>query len=84
MGNGINELDASGEETLSVLVGRLRESGYEVSLSGLNDDVLDVLRRTRLYERIGEDHLFRSVTQAPMRASSPIFLSLDFQCSFGK
>jgi sulfate permease, SulP family len=64
VGNGINELDASGEEMLSMLVGRLRESGYEVSLSGLNDDVLDVLRRTRLYERIGEDHLFRNVASA--------------------
>jgi len=64
VGNGINELDASGEEMLSVLVGRLRESGYEISLSGLNDNVLDVLRRTRLYERIGEDHLFRNVASA--------------------
>ena len=64
VGNGINELDASGEEMLSVLVGRLRESGYEVSLSGLNDEVLDVLRRTRLFERIGEDHLFRNVASA--------------------
>lgn len=64
VGNGINELDASGEEMLSMLVGRLRESGYEVSLSGLNDAVLDVLRRTRLYERIGEDHLFRNVATA--------------------
>ncbi len=64
VGNGINELDASGEEMLSVLVGRLREAGFEVSLSGLNDNVLDVLRRTRLYERIGEDHLFRSVASA--------------------
>ena len=64
VGNGINELDASGEEMLSVLVARLRESGFEVSLTGLNDGVLDVLRRTRLYERIGEDHLFRNVASA--------------------
>jgi MFS superfamily sulfate permease-like transporter len=64
VGNGINELDASGEEMLSTLVGRLREAGYEVSLTGLNDGVLDVLRRTRLYERIGEDRLFRNVATA--------------------
>ncbi|TAN40131.1 MAG: STAS domain-containing protein [Nitrospirae bacterium] len=64
VGNGINELDASGEEMLSILAARLREAGYEVSLSGLNDSVLDVLRRTRLYERIGADHLFRNVAQA--------------------
>ncbi|MBN1212289.1 MAG: STAS domain-containing protein [candidate division Zixibacteria bacterium] len=64
VGNGINELDASGEDMLSQLVGRLREAGYDVSISGLNDAVLDVLRRTHLYEKIGEDHLFRNVDRA--------------------
>ncbi len=64
VGNGMNELDASGEEMLSLIVSRLRASGYEVSISGLNDSVLDVMRRTRLYERLGEDHLFRSVALA--------------------
>jgi MFS superfamily sulfate permease-like transporter len=64
VGDGINELDASGEEMLSMLVARLRESGFEVSLSGLNDSVLDVLKRTRLYERIGEDHIFPNVSSA--------------------
>ena len=64
VGNGINELDASGEDMLSQLVGRLREAGYDVSISGLNDAVLDVLRRTNLYEKIGEDHLFRNVDRA--------------------
>jgi len=58
IGHGINELDASGEEMLSILLSRLNDAGYEVSFSGLKDNVLDVLRRTGLYERIGEDHLF--------------------------
>ncbi|MFW5740030.1 MAG: SulP family inorganic anion transporter, partial [Myxococcota bacterium] len=77
VGNGINELDASGEEMLSVLVGRLRESGFEVSLSGLNDDVIDVLRRTRLYERIGEDHLFRNVASAVEALHGPTHRGSD-------
>ncbi|HEB85285.1 MAG TPA: STAS domain-containing protein [Bacteroidetes bacterium] len=64
VGNGINELDASGEVALSVLVSRLRELGYDVSFSGLNDHVLDVMRRTHLYDKIGEDHLFPSVAYA--------------------
>jgi sulfate permease, SulP family len=62
--NAINELDASGEETLSLLTTRLREAGYDISISGLNDSILDVLRRTHLYEKIGEDHLFRNVAFA--------------------
>jgi len=64
VGNGINELDASGEEALSILVNRLRESGVDFSISGLNDYVLDVMRRTGLYNKIGENHLFRNATLA--------------------
>jgi len=64
VGNGINELDASGEDMLAVLVGRIREAGYDISFSGLNDAVLDVMRRTHLYETIGEDHLYRNATRA--------------------
>jgi len=56
--HGINELDASGEEMLSLLVSRLRDAGHDVSFSGLKDEVIDVLKRTHLYEEIGEDHMF--------------------------
>jgi MFS superfamily sulfate permease-like transporter len=64
VGNGINVLDASGEDKLSSIVFRLREAGYDVSFSGLNDSVLDVMRRTGLYNMIGEDHLYRNVARA--------------------
>jgi SulP family sulfate permease len=56
--HGINEIDASGEELLGKLVPQLRKQGYEVSFSGLKDEVLDVLKRTGLYEVIGEAHMF--------------------------
>ncbi|MEW5944788.1 MAG: SulP family inorganic anion transporter [bacterium] len=62
--NGINELDASGEEMLSVFVDRLREGGHDISFSGFNDHVIDVMKRTHLYEKIGEDHMFRNVQGA--------------------
>ncbi|HDS01201.1 MAG TPA: STAS domain-containing protein [candidate division Zixibacteria bacterium] len=64
VGNGINELDASGEDMLSHLTDRLREAGYDLSISGLNDHVLDTMRRTYLYYKIGEDHLFRNADRA--------------------
>ena len=64
VGNGINELDASGEEMLSRTLKGLREAGYDFSMSGLNDTVLDVMRRTGLYDRIGEDHLYRNAILA--------------------
>ncbi len=64
VGNGINELDASGEEMLSLLVERFQELGLDFSITGLNDPVLDVLKKTYLYDRIGENHIFRSVARA--------------------
>ncbi len=64
VGNGINELDASGEEKLSELVDRLRDTGCDIFISGLNDQVLDVMKRTHLYAKIGEDHLYRNVAWA--------------------
>lgn len=64
MANGINELDASGEETLSNLVTRVREKEIDISLTGLNNSVLDAMKRTGLYEKLGKDHLFRTVNLA--------------------
>jgi anti-anti-sigma factor len=64
VGNGINIIDASGEDMLAQLVHRLRDAGYDISMCGLNDPVADVLRRTGLYYRIGEDHFFRNVDTA--------------------
>jgi len=64
VGNGINELDASGEETLAMLVERLHEHGLGFSMSGLNDQVLDTLRRTGLLAKIGEENIYRNATRA--------------------
>jgi SulP family sulfate permease len=58
--DGINELDASGEEVIRHLVERLRESGMRVAFSGLKQQVLAVMRNTGLYEIIGEQNMFRT------------------------
>ncbi len=62
--NGINDIDASGEETLSLLIDRVRSAGVDISLSGVNESVMKVLRRTHLPEKIGEDHLFPTMEKA--------------------
>lgn len=62
--NGINDIDASGEETLSLLVDRIRSAGLDVSLSGVNESVMKVLKRTHLDAKIGEDHLFPTMELA--------------------
>jgi MFS superfamily sulfate permease-like transporter len=62
--NGITDIDASGEEVLSLLVDRLRSGGYEVTFSGLNENVTTVLKRTYLWQRIGEENIFHTLAQA--------------------
>ncbi len=62
--NGINEMDASGEETLSLLVDRIRSRGLDISFSGVNEEVLKVLKRTYLLEKIGHDHIYHTKEQA--------------------
>ncbi len=62
--DGINELDASGEEMLSLLVDRLRDRNLDIFFSGLKSQIIEVMKRTRLYEKIGEDRFFRTEGQA--------------------
>lgn len=62
--NGINDIDTSGEETLALIVDRLRSSGYGISLSGVNETVMAVLKRTHLFENIGGDNIFPTMEKA--------------------
>lgn len=62
--NGINDIDASGEETLSLLVDRIRSAGIDISLSGVNETVMKVLKRTHFIEKVGEDHIYPTMEKA--------------------
>lgn len=64
VGDGINQLDASGEEVVHHLVERLRENGVELVFSGLKKQVLDVMRSTGLIDRIGQHNIFATEDQA--------------------
>ena len=64
VGEGINELDASGEEVVHHLVERLRSNGVNMVFSGLKKQVLDVMRATRLYEAIGERNFYITADRA--------------------
>ena len=55
---GINDVDSSGEETLSLLVDRVRSSGIDISMCGVNEAVMEVFSRTHFLEKIGKDHIF--------------------------
>ena len=62
--NGINEVDASGERALGLLVSRLHAAGYAVTFSGLKLQVMDVLEETGLDEEIGVDNIFPTLAGA--------------------
>jgi anti-anti-sigma factor len=62
--NGINDMDASGEEALSLIIDRCRAAGVDISLSGVNESVMAVFKRTHLLERIGRDHIYATTEKA--------------------
>ncbi len=61
---GINDIDSSGEEALSLTVDRVRSAGIDISLSSVNRSVMQVLRRTHLIVKIGEDHIYPTIENA--------------------
>ncbi len=62
--NSINQLDASGEEVLHHVVQRMHDNGITVVFSGLKKQILDVMRRTGLYEQIGEQNIHATADMA--------------------
>jgi anti-anti-sigma factor len=62
--NGVSDIDASGEEALSLIVDRCRASGVDISLSGVNESVMAVFERTHLLEKIGRSHIYPTTERA--------------------
>jgi MFS superfamily sulfate permease-like transporter len=62
--SSINDIDSSGEEALSLTVDRIRSAGIDISLSGVNRAVMQVLTRTHLIVKIGEDHIYPTIESA--------------------
>ena len=61
---GINQIDASGEEVLHHLVERFNENGITVVFSGLKKQILDVMRASHLIEIVSEENIFPTEEQA--------------------
>lgn len=64
VGDGINQLDASGEEIIHHLVQASRENGVTMVFSGLKQQVLQVMQNTGLYSYIGAENFYRTVDNA--------------------
>jgi SulP family sulfate permease len=58
IGNGINRVDATGEEKLRALATDLKQAGVTLMLSGLKKQVREALERAGLDEVIGRENIF--------------------------
>ena len=60
IGNGINQIDATGEEKLRALASDLKLAGVVLMLSGLKKPIREALARSGLDEILGRENLFAS------------------------
>lgn len=61
---GINSIDATGEEMLSNLVDRLKDAGVELIFARAKKQLWDTFERTHLMDKLGSDHMFAIRTHA--------------------
>jgi SulP family sulfate permease len=56
--DGINQLDASGDEVIHHMLERLRANGIRVVFSGLKKQVIDVMQHSGVFAFIGQQNIF--------------------------
>ena len=64
VGDGINQVDASGEEVLKHLVQGLAAIGITMVFSGLKRQVLQLMQRTHLLQLVGNENVFATEDMA--------------------
>jgi SulP family sulfate permease len=64
VGDGINEIDASGEEMLRSLAERLQAQNIRLLFAGLKQQVYNVMVNTGLHEILGPESFFRTSDRA--------------------
>lgn len=64
VGDGINQLDASGEEVMHHLTERLRETGVTMVFSGLKRQILKVMHKTGLFAEVGAENIHATENMA--------------------
>lgn len=61
---GINDMDASGEESLSMIIERLRAAKLGFAMCGIKGQVMAVMERTHLLDKIGMENLYPDTQSA--------------------
>ncbi|MEG7521570.1 MAG: sulfate permease [Chromatiales bacterium] len=60
-GEGINQIDSTGEEVLRHLAERLKSNNIEFLVARMKKQFMDTIRSTHLLEEIGPDHFFSRI-----------------------
>jgi len=60
----VSMIDVTGESNLSTFVNNLMKKGGTVLITELDEQPLDMLKRSGLYEKIGKEHFFKDTTDA--------------------
>jgi SulP family sulfate permease len=70
IGQGINRMDASGEEKLRALINDLQAAGVTLAIAGFKKQVIEALERAGLDNVIGKENIFsnRNIALEEMRA----------------
>ncbi|UCH53425.1 MAG: STAS domain-containing protein, partial [Pseudomonadota bacterium] len=78
--DGINQIDATGEDMLAQLTERLENNNIVVLFTGLKKQVTDVMQRTGLYQRLGAERFFRTEDMALEYAWKQLGENHDVDC----
>ncbi len=62
--NAISDIDASGEEVLSLVVENVRSAGVGISFTGVNESVMKVFKRTHLMALIRPENIYPTMERA--------------------
>ena len=60
----VNDIDATGAETLKEIIEDFQEKGYEFYFAGVKGPVMDVLKKAGVVDLVGEDHFFMEIHNA--------------------
>jgi sulfate permease, SulP family len=74
---GINDMDASGEEALAMIVDRLRSAKLGFAMSGVKGQVMVVMERTHLLDKIGMENLYPDTKSAVADIISKVHTNTD-------
>ncbi len=74
---GINDMDASGEEALSLLVDRVRSADLGFAMSSVKGQVMAVMERTHLLDKIGKKNIYATTEHAVARIVDKVHENTD-------